>query len=70
MTVRERLVAGVTHEDHWLEFKAESFAHDAEGRRKCLRTVAQFANASGGTVVIGAIAVGEVFDTPPPCPER
>jgi hypothetical protein len=58
----ERLVAGVTREDHWLEFKGEPFANDPDGRRKCLRAVAQFANASGGTVMIGATSTGEVLD--------
>lgn len=61
--VAARLTPGSTRENHWLEFKGEPFSMDPEGRRKCLRAIAQFANASGGTIVIGAKAVGEMLDS-------
>lgn len=54
--IGRRLVIGQTREDHYLEFKGV----DEKGRpwtrnEECARDVAQFANASGGTIVVGAV---------------
>ncbi len=49
-----RVVPTKTLEDDALEFKADPWPRNDEGRRECAADVAQFANASGGTVVIGA----------------
>jgi hypothetical protein len=48
--IRHLLVVGETREDHWLDFKSEL----GNDNRENARDIAQFANASGGTLVIGA----------------
>lgn len=50
----QRLVPGQTREDHYLDFKSDPYHRNDAGRRECARDVAQFANASGGNLVIGA----------------
>jgi Schlafen, AlbA_2 len=45
-----RLVIGTTREDHWLDFKE---ALDSENRENA-RDIAQFCNADGGVLVLGA----------------
>lgn len=55
--LQQRIVAGVTREDHWLEFKTDLGGDN----RETARDVAQFANASGGTVIVGAEEDAEVF---------
>lgn len=60
------LVVGATREDHWLDFKGldengRSYAEGRKGQRECARDVAQFANAAGGTLVIGAEEDGHVL---------
>ncbi len=49
-----RVVPGQTREGDYLEFKAEPWERNGDGRRECARDVAQFTNASGGTIVVGA----------------
>jgi predicted HTH transcriptional regulator len=55
--IHERLVIGQTREDHWLDFKSALGADN----RKIARDVAQFANASGGTLIFGAQESKQVF---------
>lgn len=50
----QRLVPGETREDHYLDFKGDPYDRNDAGRRECARDVAQFANASGGNLIIGA----------------
>jgi len=52
--VAQRLLIGTTREDDWLDFKREPHARGDQGRAECARDIAQFANASGGVLVIGA----------------
>lgn len=54
-----RLVPGVTREDHWLDLKGlgndgRPYKDNDEGKRESRRDIAQFANASGGSIVVGA----------------
>jgi hypothetical protein len=56
----ERLRVGITVEDHHLEFKGldqkgRPYSDDDKGKNELRRDVLQFANASGGTIVYGAI---------------
>jgi hypothetical protein len=62
-----RLVIGRSVEDHHLEFKAmdatgRPYNRNDDGKRECARDVAQFANAAGGTIVIGAGERNHVLD--------
>jgi hypothetical protein len=57
----QRLALNTTREDHWLEFKREPHARSDQGRVELARDVAQFANASGGVLVIGADEVVHVL---------
>jgi hypothetical protein len=50
-------VVGTTREDHWLDFRREPHTRAED----CARDVAQFANASGGVLVIGADEAGHVL---------
>jgi hypothetical protein len=55
---------GVTREDHYLDFKAAPHSLKTKGGADDLRVdVAAFANASGGTLVIGAQEADHVFDS-------
>src|SRR5215813_3422462 len=68
-----RLIPGITREDHWLEFKGcdengVPYPKTDSGRNECRRDVAQFANASGGTIVIGAVASKSVLTGFAPVP--
>src|SRR2546427_6870063 len=49
----ERVIPRQTREDDYLEFKADPWQGNDAGKRECARDVAQFANASGGTVLVG-----------------
>lgn len=49
-----RVVPGQTREGDDLEFKAGAWDRNDAGKRECARDAAQFANASGGTIVVGA----------------
>jgi hypothetical protein len=68
-----RLIVGVTREDHWLDFKGfdQKTGHAWSDSDECRRDVAQFANASGGTIVIGALEEGHLLGSfrPVPSPE-
>jgi len=44
------LIIGQTREDHWLDFKSALGKDNAENARD----IAQFANASGGVLILGA----------------
>jgi len=55
--VRERLKVGQTRENHWLDFKYDLGKDNAENARD----IAQFANASGGALVLGAEEDDQVF---------
>lgn len=57
--VEAKLIIGVTLEDHWLEFKSEAWRPGDS--KECARDVVQFANASGGTLVIGAEGQNEIL---------
>ncbi len=48
-----RVVPSQTREGDALDFKADPWPRNDAGRKECAGDVAQFANASGGTVVIG-----------------
>jgi hypothetical protein len=66
--VTTRLVVGLTREDHWLEFKSQLGGNNVENAGD----VAQFANGSGGALVIGAQETNKIlagFD-PVPDPSR
>jgi hypothetical protein len=52
-----RLVVGQTREDHWLDFKSQLGGDNVENAGD----VAQFANASGGVLVIGAQESNEIL---------
>lgn len=65
-----RVVPGQTREDDYMDFKADPWARNDAGRRECAADVAQFANASGGAILLGApeqdhVAVG-FKDVPEP----
>ena len=47
-------MVGTTRESHWLEFKRDPYSGTDKDRVECARDVAQFANASGETLVFGA----------------
>src|SRR5438093_97243 len=58
--VATRLRAGSSVEDHHLEFKGldhngRAYRDDDRGRDECRRDVVQFTNASGGSIVYGAV---------------
>ncbi len=53
----QRLVVNMTRENQWLEFKREPQTRNDQGRAECARDVGQFANASGGVLVVGAVGV-------------
>src|SRR5205814_3573789 len=57
-----RLVPRITREDDHIDFKEEPWATNDAGKRECARDVAQFANASGGTVVVGAVEGDHVLE--------
>src|SRR5690348_11769062 len=57
--IAHRLIVSTTREDHCLEFKGldgsgHPYARGHDGSRECAGDVAQFANASGGSLVLGA----------------
>lgn len=62
-----RLQPSVTREDHWLDFKGLSattgrpYAKGGDGKDECRLDVAQFANASGGSIVYGAVEANHLF---------
>jgi len=60
-----RLIVGVTREDHWLDFKGfdQKTGRAWADSDECRRDVAQFTNASGGTIVIGALEDGHVLSS-------
>ena len=55
--VEARLVVGKTRENHWLDFKSQLGPDNAENAGD----VAQFANASGGILVIAAEEADKVL---------
>src|SRR6266704_549497 len=62
--VQQRLIVRTTKENHWLDFKSALGGDGPENARD----VAQFANASGGTLVIGALESARIltgFDNVP-----
>ena len=59
--LQSRLVIGTTREDHGLEFKRQPQARTDAGRVECARDVAQFANGSGGVLVVGANEAAHVL---------
>jgi Putative DNA-binding domain len=56
-----RLVVNTTREDHWLEFKREPQTRNEQGRVECARDVAQFSNALGGVLLVGADEAAHVL---------
>jgi hypothetical protein len=58
-----RLIVGETREDHWLDFKGfeQKTVWPWSDNDECRRDVVQFANASGGSVVVGAIEENHVL---------
>jgi hypothetical protein len=64
--IASRLIVGTTREDHWLDFKGlgadgRAYKNNDEGKRECRRDVIQFSNASGGTIVVGAVEQDHVL---------
>lgn len=55
-----RLIPGVTREDDFLELKRERHI-GGDAARECARDAAQFANASGGSLILGADELAHVF---------
>src|SRR6267143_646290 len=67
-----RLRPGQTREDHHLDFKGDAYERTDAGRRECARDIAQFANASGGTIIVGVTEQDHVlhaFQGAPACDE-
>ena len=62
---KERLVAGVARENHWLEFKTDLGSDNIE----IARDIAQFANASGGVLIIGAVETDQALIAFNPLPD-
>jgi len=60
-----RLVVGQTREDHWLEFKGQLGGNNIENAGD----VVQFANASGGVLVIGAQEANQILAGFDPVPD-
>jgi hypothetical protein len=55
--VNERLIVGQTREDHWLDFKSQLGTDNVENAGDA----AQFANASGGVLIIGALESNQIL---------
>ena len=54
--VTSRLIPRHTRENHYVEFKAIEERGRAWTRiEECARDIAQFANASGGSIIVGAV---------------
>jgi hypothetical protein len=73
--VTRRLIVHGTREDHYLDLKGldgngHIYNHNHDGTRECARDVAQFANGSGGNLVLGAAEQDHVLrefqDVPDP----
>ncbi len=56
-------------EDHWLDFKRDCYGASNEDKRECRRDIAAFANASGGTLVVGADESNHVLSGFAPVPD-
>lgn len=63
--VKTRLLVGQTREDHWLEFKGQLGDKNVENAGD----IAQFTNASGGVLVIGAQEANQILTGFEPVPE-
>ena len=53
----QRCLPGMTRESHWLDFRQTCHTRPED----CARDVAQFANASGGVLLVGADEEGHTF---------
>ena len=63
--VKAQLVIGQSREDHWLEFKGQLGGNNLENAGD----VAQFANGSGGVLVIGAQEANQILSGLNPVPD-
>jgi len=62
---KQHLVAGIARENHWLEFKTDLGNDNIE----TARDIAQFSNASGGILVIGAVETNQTLTAFYPLPD-